>query len=315
MDVRPLPVSEAARINAAIPVSTAPNPAAPSFAVPQGSQADWAQALECLTSAIYYEAGRESSDGQRAVAQVILNRVRHAAFPGTVCGVVYQGSTRATGCQFTFTCDGSLLRGADRQGWRRAELVARAALSGETYAPVGLATHYHATYVAPYWAPTLVKNAQIGTHAFYRWPGAWGRPLAFKKRYVGAEPSVSLLKQAALAAEAATSRLAATPVTAATGSLEELASGTGPAESPAAKLAALDLSLAVARRTLGPQHPKIVALQQESAAIAKRTPRSEAAQLAAVEARLVAAKRTLGPKHPEMIELQRQRDKLAAAVN
>ncbi|WP_398286925.1 cell wall hydrolase [Sphingomonas daechungensis] len=64
-----------------------------------------------MTSAVYYEAGQESLDGQRAVAQVVLNRVRHPAFPANVCGVVYEGSTRATGCQFTFTCDGSLMRG------------------------------------------------------------------------------------------------------------------------------------------------------------------------------------------------------------
>ena len=75
---------------------------------------DRARALECLTAAIYYEAASESDDGQRAVAQVVLNRVRHPAFPGTVCGTVYQGSERA-GCQFSFACDGAMARAPSRE--------------------------------------------------------------------------------------------------------------------------------------------------------------------------------------------------------
>src|SRR5213075_2579568 len=121
-----------------------------------------AQALECLASAIYYEAGNQDENGERAVAQVVLNRVRHPAFPASVCGVVYQGSTRATGCQFTFTCDGSLARAPERSAWNRAREVAKAALAGFVQPAVGNATHYHANYVAPYWAPTLAKTAVIG---------------------------------------------------------------------------------------------------------------------------------------------------------
>ena len=68
------------------------------------------RSLQCLTEAVYYEARSESEEGQRAVAQVVLNRVRHPAYPNSVCGVVYQGSERVTGCQFSFTCDGALGR-------------------------------------------------------------------------------------------------------------------------------------------------------------------------------------------------------------
>ena len=199
-DVAP---EEAVKLNAAMPVASGPNPAAAPFQF-KGDKAARSRALQCLTSAIYYEAGQESADGQRAVAQVVLNRVRHAAFPGTVCGVVYEGSTRATGCQFTFTCDGSLYRGPDVVGWRRAYKVAEAALSGSVYAPVGYATHYHANYVVPYWAPTLAKNAVVGAHIFYRWEGGWGQPAAFAKAYTGHEPNADALRTAALAAEAAT---------------------------------------------------------------------------------------------------------------
>jgi hypothetical protein len=173
-------------------------------------EATRARALECLTSAVYYEAGSQSDDGQRAVAQVVLNRVRHPAFPASVCGVVYQGSTRATGCQFTFTCDGSLARGASIAGWARARKVAAAALTGAVYAPVGYATHYHANYVVPYWASSLAKNAVVGAHIFYRWAGGWGRPRAFAEQYAGREPDTRALRAAAVAAEAAEAAAPAT---------------------------------------------------------------------------------------------------------
>lgn len=202
MAVRPLAPVQAALVNQAIPVSEAPNPAADPFRF-KGTDAARADAIECLASAVYYEAGSESDDGERAVAQVVLNRVRHPAFPSSVCGVVYQGSTRITGCQFTFTCDGSLARRPDAVGWRRAKAVAEAALAGAVYAPVGWATHYHANYVVPYWAATLAKNAVVGAHLFYHWAGGWGRPAAFAQRYAGREVSAAALRTAALDVEAA----------------------------------------------------------------------------------------------------------------
>jgi spore germination cell wall hydrolase CwlJ-like protein len=144
-------------------------------------------AIDCLAAAIYYEAAYEPLTGQRAVAQVVLNRVRHAAFPNTVCAVVFQGSERVTGCQFTFTCDGALRRRPSLDGWRRAQTVAAAALSGFVEPSVGYATHYHASYVQPYWASDLTKLTTIGTHIFYRWRGATGAPSAFSTPYGSAE--------------------------------------------------------------------------------------------------------------------------------
>ena len=192
---------QALQINSSIPVASGPNPIALPFAF-AGDKAARARALECLASAVYYEAGSQSDDGERAVAQVVLNRVRHPAFPSTVCDVVYQGSTRPTGCQFTFTCDGSLYRQPDLAGWRRAYRIAEQALGGYVFAPVGWATHYHANYVVPYWAPTLAKNAVVGDHIFYRWAGGWGRPMAFSKHYSSHEPDARALRDAALTAEA-----------------------------------------------------------------------------------------------------------------
>ena len=128
------------------------------------------RSLECLTQAVYYEARSESDDGQRAVAQVVLNRVRHPAFPNSVCGVVYQGSERITGCQFSFTCDGSLGGDIDPYSWERARRIAAAALGGSVYRPVGLATNYHTIAINPYWAPSLVPQVTLGAHIFYRRP-------------------------------------------------------------------------------------------------------------------------------------------------
>ncbi|WP_374405154.1 cell wall hydrolase [Pelagerythrobacter sp.] len=153
-----------------------------------GTGIDKARALQCLASAVYYEAASEAIGGQRAVAQVVLNRVAHPSYPNSVCGVVYQGSERTTGCQFTFTCDGSLARQPMKAAWDRAMGVARRALAGETYAPVGLATHYHTIWINPYWAPSLDTVGVIGAHRFYRWRGAAGRPAAFTAAYRGGEP-------------------------------------------------------------------------------------------------------------------------------
>ncbi|MXO92760.1 cell wall hydrolase [Erythrobacter arachoides] len=154
-----------------------------------GSGRDHVRAQECMTQAIYYEAASESDAGQRAVAQVVLNRVAHAAYPRSVCGVVYQGSERSTGCQFSFTCDGSLARRPSQTAWSRASRIAREALAGVVYAPVGTATHYHTLAVHPYWAPSLDTVTVIGAHIFYRWKGAAGQPSAFRAGYSGGEPA------------------------------------------------------------------------------------------------------------------------------
>jgi hypothetical protein len=153
-----------------------------------GSWLDRARAEQCLTMAIYYEAATESDDGQRAVAQVVLNRVAHPSYPNTVCGVVFQGSERSTGCQFTFTCDGSLARKPAALWWDRARRVADQALSGAVFAPVGLATNYHTLQVHPAWDNYLIPVVTIGAHRFFRLPGAAGLSSAFRLAYAGGEP-------------------------------------------------------------------------------------------------------------------------------
>ncbi|WP_404482168.1 cell wall hydrolase [Novosphingobium sp. BL-52-GroH] len=150
-------------------------------------RAEFARARDCLASAMLYEAG-DDRRGQAAIAQVVLNRVRHPAFPHSICAVVYQGSERTTGCQFTFTCDGALRRIPSASAWHRARTAALAFLTGETYPAVGMATHYHTDWVHPYWSRSLDKIARVDSHLFFRWHAGWGRISAFKAAYANIEP-------------------------------------------------------------------------------------------------------------------------------
>ena len=180
---------EAQRLNAAIaPASGALRPALPF--VFKGSAEDRRRALRCLTQAVYYEAALEPDNGQAGVAQVVLNRVRDPNYANTVCGVVFEGAERVTGCQFSFTCDGSLGQAPVGWAWERARKVAERALNGAVAQEVGTATHYHADYVHPWWAPTVAKVTQIGAHIFYRWKGVYGETAAFRKTYNGREPAI-----------------------------------------------------------------------------------------------------------------------------
>jgi len=235
--VKPLTPEQAKAANDALPFAENGLEPAPAFRGADG-QADplaYTAALDCLTAAVYYEAASESAQGQRAVAQVVLNRVRHPAFPPRICDVVHQGSERRTGCQFTFTCDGSLARQPSRAGWQRARQVAERALAGAVEPSVGMATHYHANWVAPYWAPELDKVSAIGAHIFYRWKGYWGLRPAFSQHY-GGEAGPML---AELAGEAVP---------------------TGSGDEAALDLAALQAPLAHLRATLDqPRSPILVA--------------------------------------------------------
>ena len=144
-----------------------------------GAALDETRDLDCLTQAVYYEARGEGRDGMRAVAQVVLNRVRHPAFPKSVCGVVFQGAGRRTGCQFSFTCDGSMRGRVNRAAWNRARDIASKALSGSVFAAVGNATHFHTTGVSPLWRASLIRVSQVGDHLFYRFGGRSGSSAAF----------------------------------------------------------------------------------------------------------------------------------------
>jgi spore germination cell wall hydrolase CwlJ-like protein len=129
---------------------------------------------KCLANAIYFEARGEVERGQMAVAQVVLNRAFSGYYPGNVCDVVYQNAHRHLACQFTFACDSHRDVVRDREAWETATRISRDALDGKFWLPeVGKATHYHATYVNPWWVRTMTKHAKLGIHIFYR-PRRWG---------------------------------------------------------------------------------------------------------------------------------------------
>lgn len=163
--VRPLSMAEARASNARVPIDTGRRLPALPYRF-RGGPAEREQATECLATAALYEAG-DDMRGQQAVIQVILNRVRATGFPKTICGVVYQGSGRTTGCQFSFACDGSFDRRPIHLGWGGARRAARRALAGRVFADVGRATHYHTDWMVPYWRDSLVKVARVRSHLFY----------------------------------------------------------------------------------------------------------------------------------------------------
>ncbi len=132
--------------------------------------ADTTKAQRCLAEAIYFEARGESYRGQMAVAEVVVNRVRSSVYPDDFCQVVYQGSNLSTGCQFTFTCDGSLGRTPRGPAWERSKMLAAQVLMGFARPMTQHATHYHTTDITPYWSASLVETTRIGSHVFYRFP-------------------------------------------------------------------------------------------------------------------------------------------------
>lgn len=134
----------------------------PATQAPKVNQAE----MECLAKAIYFEARGEPLDGQRAVAEVILNRVESPRFPATVCAVVTQGNSR--GCQFSYHCNGRSKAIRERAAYSRAVQVATAALSGQARALTDGATYFHTPAVRPAWSRKFVRTARIGRHIFYR---------------------------------------------------------------------------------------------------------------------------------------------------
>ncbi len=161
-----LTMAQARASNALVPIVADKRKRAEPFRF-RGGPAARLQATECLATVALYEAGTDR-DGQRAVIQVVLNRVGARGFPKTVCGVVYQGANRKTGCQFSFTCDGSQTRRPEHDGWEQARHAARRAMNGDVYTPVGRATHYHTDWLVPYWRSSLVKVATVESHIFYQ---------------------------------------------------------------------------------------------------------------------------------------------------
>lgn len=127
-----------------------------------------AEELECLALNIYHEARDEPTEGQIAVAAVTLNRVASSAFPDTICSVVYNAARSGRPCAFSWTCDGRSDKPKEADAWRRAQLLARLAISFRDWDPSNQALYYHADYVRPYWSRERRRTTRIGDHIFYR---------------------------------------------------------------------------------------------------------------------------------------------------
>jgi spore germination cell wall hydrolase CwlJ-like protein len=123
----------------------------------------------CLTEALYYEARGEGRRGQQAVAEVVFHRLSTGRYGRSICAVIYEGAMHP-GCQFSFTCDGSMRHLRDESAWKDAEQLAEQILTGAIRLgdATGGAINYHAITVSPAWAPALDETAQIGNHIFYR---------------------------------------------------------------------------------------------------------------------------------------------------
>ena len=129
----------------------------------------------CLANAIYFESRSEPVDGQVAVAQVVINRVKNPTYPNTICGVVYQNKHRRNACQFSFACDRIPDRIRSKKAWDLAWKISNQVVNGEVWMKsIGSSTHYHATYVRPRWARTMKRLKKIGLHIFYKtYGGGW----------------------------------------------------------------------------------------------------------------------------------------------
>lgn len=151
-----------------------------------------ASAETCLARAIYFESRGETLRGQIGVAQVIMNRVFSRFYPDSVCAVVYQNAHRRHACQFSFACNGRRNEIKDQPAWELAQRIAKLTLDGRIWdAEIGKATHYHATFVHPWWVDTMTRVTAYGIHIFYR-PTRWGDG--------SDEPNWSLVAQTALVA-------------------------------------------------------------------------------------------------------------------
>ncbi|MEL6735282.1 MAG: cell wall hydrolase [Pseudomonadota bacterium] len=130
---------------------------------------------KCLAAGIYFEARGEPILGQKAVAQVILNRVRNPKYPDSICGVVYQHKHKRNRCQFSFACDGIKDRIGSPKHWEIAKQIANDGIDGKYWLKsVASSSHYHADYVWPRWGKTMHKMTKIGRHIFYRtYGGGW----------------------------------------------------------------------------------------------------------------------------------------------
>lgn len=124
-------------------------------------------AITCLARTIYWEAKGEDADGMAAIAEVVVNRLGHAGFPRSVCGVVKQGREQGE-CQFSWWCDGRPDDVEEEKRYAVAKEIARKALNRQLAEKTGGALYFHHRKVSPAWAGKYRKTAEVGEHRFYK---------------------------------------------------------------------------------------------------------------------------------------------------
>lgn len=115
---------------------------------------------ECLARTVYLEAANQTLQGQLAVAQVVLNRMKSHTYPKSACAVVGQHG------QFARSDDDS--DPAASKPWATAVAIATIAEDGHVAEVAPGAMFFHATYVSPAWSQDHERIAQVGDHIFYR---------------------------------------------------------------------------------------------------------------------------------------------------
>lgn len=136
--------------------------------------------VNCFAVGLYHEARGESREGQLAVAQVILNRMKSKVYPNTACGVIYQNAHKRNRCQFSFACDRRSDMAKNTKVYDELKKIAEQTLM-RGHAPfpaespaenarmnINEITHYHTTAVSPSWGRKIEKITTIGAHIFYR---------------------------------------------------------------------------------------------------------------------------------------------------
>lgn len=138
-----------------------------------GFTSEKASDLQCLTATVFFEARAESPKGQKAVADVVLNRTKHPAFGGTICDVVkqpYQFSwvKNDKRSRKVLNADLTGFKAEDKASYWEAHLIAGEALA-EGYKPLlpRNVISFHSVAITPHWANKMNFYATIGNHRFY----------------------------------------------------------------------------------------------------------------------------------------------------
>ncbi|MEB0039801.1 MULTISPECIES: cell wall hydrolase [unclassified Pseudomonas] len=124
-------------------------------------------AITCLSRTIYWEAKGGTSTDMEDVANVILNRIGHDGFPGTICEVVKQGAEKKV-CQFSWWCDGRSDQVDEDDRYTAAKEIARKALNQQLKDRTGGAMYFHDKKVNPSWAKEYIKTTETDTFLFYK---------------------------------------------------------------------------------------------------------------------------------------------------